>query len=44
MGAVLADMVDGVMVVNGLAGANGERVRAGLLAEVGGEAAPARAA
>lgn len=50
LAAVVADMVEGVVVVNGLAGAERERVRAELLADlagladVEGEAAPARAA
>lgn len=44
LAAVLADMVDGVAAVNGLAGADGERIRAELLAEVQGDEAPARAA
>ena len=44
LAAVVADMVDGVVVVNGLAGADRDRVRAKLLAEVQGDAAPARAA
>ena len=47
---VVADMVDGVAVVNGLGGADGERVRAELRADLASEAgddgaaAPARAA
>src|SRR3954452_17196927 len=40
LAAVVADMVDGVTVVNGLTGAERERVRAELLAEVEGDAAP----
>jgi hypothetical protein len=44
LGAVVADMVDGVIAVNRLTGAEAEQVRAELLAEVQGDAAPARAA
>lgn len=42
--AVVADMVDGVVIVNALTGADRDRIRAELLAEVQGDDAPARAA